>query len=440
VGARSRRAAPRERIARHGRGAAAPRVAPLSLPLVGSSATDLDPIDTVPDEAVPATRRLAAIGWASFVLLGWAGLLIPSLFRSVKSDFDLTDSAIGTFYLVNAIFYAVGSFGGGFVTERIGRRPVLSTAAILLGVGLALEATAPTWATFLVAGVPAGLGAGIVDGGMNGLILDLFRRRPGGALNLLHLGFSVGAATAPIVIGQLIGAGADWRAIILATAAAAVVIGVLLGLHHMPSGRHVRSASPDTNNRFARVSIVPLVALALAIGFYVSSEIGVSSWLVRFLDSASNDVATAALGLFWGGLAVSRLLAARVADRFPPVAFAATCSFAAGAALVGAIAVPSMPVSIALFVLSGFFFGPVYPMIMAIAGALYPNRIAAVTGTLAGSAVVGGIIYPPLMGLISDEAGIAVAMYGACLLAFACTGALAVAGAGARRLAAAAAA
>jgi MFS transporter, FHS family, glucose/mannose:H+ symporter len=410
------------------------------LPDVGSSATGLDPIETAAGEAVPATRRLAAIGWASFVLLGWAGLLIPSLFRSVKTDFALTDSAIGTFYLVNAIFYAVGSFGGGLVTERVGRRPVLATAAAVLGIGLALEATAPTWTVFLIAAVPAGLGAGIIDGGMNGLILDLFRRRPGGALNLLHLGFSVGAATAPIVIGQLVGAGADWRAIILATAAAALGIGVLLGLHHMPSGRHVKNATLDTGNRFARVSILPLVALALAIGFYVSSEIGVSSWLVRFLDSASNDVATAALGLFWGGLAVSRLLAARVADRFPPVAFAGACAFAAGAALVGAIAVPSLPAAIALFVLSGFFFGPVYPMIMAIAGALYPNRIAAVTGMLAGSAVVGGIIYPPLMGLISDEAGIAVAMYGAGLLAFACAGALAVAGTGARRLAAAAAA
>ena len=407
---------------------------------MGSSATDVDPIETAAGEAVPATRRLAAIGWASFVLLGWAGLLIPSLFRSVKTDFALTDSAIGTFYLVNAIFYAVGSFGGGLITERTGRRPILSTAAVLLGVGLALEAIAPTWTVFLIAGVPAGLGAGVVDGGMNGLILDLFRRRPGGALNLLHLGFSVGAATAPIVIGQLVGAGADWRAIILATAASALVIGILLGLHRMPSGRHVKSGSPDAATRLARVSIVPLVALALAIGFYVSSEIGVSSWLVRFLESASNDVATAALGLFWAGLALSRLLAARVADRFPPVAFAGACSFAAGAALVGAIAVPSLPASIALFLLSGFFFGPVYPMIMAIAGALYPNRIAAVTGTLAGSAVVGGIIYPPLMGLISDEAGIAVAMYGASLLAFACAGALAVAGAGARRLAAAAAA
>jgi MFS transporter, FHS family, glucose/mannose:H+ symporter len=408
------------------------------LPLVGSSATDLDPIDVAAGEAVPATRRLAAIAWVSFVLLGWAGLLIPSLFRSVKADFDLTDSAIGTLYLVNAIFYAVGSFGGGLVTERVGRRPVLSIAGVFLGVGLALEATAPTWTVFLTAAVPAGLGAGVIDGGMNGLVLDLFRRRPGGALNLLHLGFSVGAATAPIVIGQLVGAGADWRAIILTTAASAVVIGILLGLHHMPSGRHDRTAAPNGTRPFARISVLPLVALALAIGFYVSSEIGVSSWLVRFLDSASNDIATAALGLFWGGLAVSRLLAVRIADRFPPVAFAGTCALAAAGALVGAVAVPSLPASIALFALSGFFFGPVYPMIMAIGGALYPQRIAAVTGALAGSAVVGGIIYPPLMGLISDEAGIALAMYGACLLAFACAGALAVAGAGARRLAAAA--
>ena len=37
---------------------------------------------------------------------------------------------------------------------------------------------------------------------------------------------------------------------------------------------------------------------------------------------------------------------------------------------------------------------------MAIAGALYPNRIAAVTGTLAGSAVLGG-----LAGLIAGYAG-----------------------------------
>ena len=122
------------------------------------------------------------------------------------------------------------------------------------------------------------------------------------------------------------------------------------------------------------------------------------------------------------------------------MAFAGTCALAAAVALLAAVAAPTLPLSIALFALTGLAFGPVYPMIMVIGGALYPNRIAAVTGALAGAAVVGGIIYPPLMGLISDEAGIALAMYGACLLAFASAGALAVAGFGSRRLAAAAAA
>jgi fucose permease len=409
------------------------------LRLVGSSATDLDPIDVQASEAVPATRRLAAIAWASFVMIGWGSLLVPSLIRSVKVDFAQTDGGIGLFYLVGAIFYAFGSFGGGLITERIGRRPVLSFASVLIGVGLALQATAPSWSVFLLAAAPAGLGSGVVDGGMNGLVLDLFRRRPGGALNLLHLGFSVGAATSPIVIGQLVGAGIEWRTILMTTAAVAVIIGVLFGLHVMPSGRRHRAVPGDGTTPAARLPLLPIVALALAIGFYVSSEIGVSSWLVRFLESASNDVATTALGLFWAGLAVGRLLAARVADRFPPVAFAGTCALAATFALFGAVAAPWLPLSIALFTLAGFAFGPVYPMIMTIGGAMYPQRIAAVTGALAGSAVIGGIIYPPLMGLISDAAGIGVAMYGACLLALACAGALFVAGVGARRLAPAAA-
>jgi fucose permease len=405
------------------------------LALVGSSATSLDPIGQA-SEAVPATRRLAAIACVAFLLIGWSGLLVPSLIRSVKTDFVQSDAGLGLFYLVGAIFYAAGSFGGGLVTERVGRRFVLSGAAILIGIGLAAQAAAPSWTVFLIAAAPAGLGSGVVDGGMNGLILDLFRRRPGGALNLLHLFFSLGAAGSPLIVGQLVAAAIDWRTIVLATAVVAVVVGVVLALQVMPTGRHVRPSRDEGTRRApdTRRPVLPLVLLALAIAFYVSSEIGVSSWLVRFLESASNDVATMTLAAFWGGLALGRLLAARVADRFRPVRFATACALGAAIALLGAIVVPWLPLSIALFALSGFAFGPVYPMIMTIGGALYPGRLAAVTGGLAGSAVVGGIVYPPLMGFISVEAGIGVAMFGAGLLALACAGGLIAASVAARRL------
>ena len=60
-----------------------------------------------------------------------------------------------------------------------------------------------------------------------------------------------------------------------------------------------------------------------------------SNWLVRFLEPAPLTTATTALSLYWAGIAVGRLLAARFADRFDHVLFAATSSAAMSVALVG---------------------------------------------------------------------------------------------------------
>jgi galactose mutarotase-like enzyme/fucose permease len=404
-------------------------VAPVSCDLVHEERSE--------PEGPVGGRRLLAIAYGSFLLIGWAGLLVPALIRSIEHDFAQTDAGLGLFYFVNAVFYAAGSFGGGFATERVGRRVVLGAAPVLLAAGLVTAGEAPDWGWFLLAALPIGLGAGIVDGGMNALVLDLAGRRPGQALNRLHLFFSIGASGSPFVIGQLVGAGIDWRTLLVATAAPAVAVGALLAGSRMPSGRHHPSPpagaahiAPDEAP--GRRSRRALLALAIAIGFYVAAEIGVSSWVVRFLASASTGVATATLAAFWAGLALGRLAASRVADRYPPVAFTAGCALVAAAALVAAVGVPWVPVSIVGFALTGFAFGPVYPMIMSMGGALQPRRVAAVTGGLAGAAVVGGIVYPPLMGVISEGAGIGIAMLGAAALAAGSAAALWVAGPGLR--------
>ena len=60
-------------------------------------------------------------------------------------------------------------------------------------------ATVPTWGLFLALAIPFGLGSGAIDGGMNGLVLDLYPDGRGRALNLLHLFFSLGALASPLV-------------------------------------------------------------------------------------------------------------------------------------------------------------------------------------------------------------------------------------------------
>ena len=377
----------------------------------------------------PSSRPAAAgvVACLSFLLIGWSGLLVPSLIRSVREAFDQSDAGIGLFYFIYATLYATGSFAGGLATERLGRRTVLTGGVLLHGAGIVMLGVAPTWIVFMLAAVPMGLGAGIIDGGGNGLILDLYVRGRGRALNLLHLFFSLGALSAPVTIGRLVEGGLAWEAVVIGTGLVAFPLAALFGLVAMPGGRRDREAARASGA--GRIALQgPLILLGLAIGLYVAAEVGVSSWLVRFLEPAPLTTATLALSLYWAGLAVGRLVSSGLADRFDHRRFATASAVAMSVALAVAIFVPSLPLSIAFFALAGVASGPIYPMIVAIGGDRYPDRSAAVSGFLGGTAVVGSIVYPPVMGLLSVTVGLTVAMAGNIVIGLACAVALVVVG------------
>ena len=168
----------------------------------------------------PAARRtrltLGVLGCLTLLSVGWTGLLIPSLIRSIESTFGQTDAGIGVVYLVYAIAYMSGSFAGGTLTERLGRRIVLGGAVLIHAAGIAGFGLAPGWEIFVVAALVAGFGAGALDGGANGLVLDVYREGRGRAMNLLHMSFSIGALAAPLIVGTLVeaacrGSPSPWR-------------------------------------------------------------------------------------------------------------------------------------------------------------------------------------------------------------------------------------
>jgi fucose permease len=268
--------------------------------------------------------------------------------------------------------------------------------------------------------------------------MDLSVAGRGDQLSRLHLFFSVGALTAPLVLGLLVGAGVDWRLPMLASAAMVlVIVAPLRAVGSVPPRARSApapvadaevlaggSAGRDAADAAARPTLprsmrVPLVALAVAIACYVAAEVGVSSWLVAFLADEPVTTATLALSLFWLGLAGGRLAAGRLGRRIEPVRYASISAFVGAAAIVGALVGPAGAVQIALFAVAGFGFGPIYPMIMAVAGSLYPHRAATVSGLLTTAGVAGSVVYPPLMGFTSASLGLAAGMLGAAVLAFA---------------------
>ena len=389
-------------------------------------------IVSVQPPAMSSRARLAAgiVACLTLLAVGWTGLLIPSLLRSIKETFDQTDAGIGIVYLVYALAYAFGSFGGGPLTERLGRRQVLGTAVLVTAAGAAGLGLAPSWGTFLLAAVALGVGAGCLDGGANGLVLDVYREGRGRAMSLLHMSFSLGALSAPLLVGTLVESGIAWQAVAVGSGGVISLLAVAYLTVPMPSARRsARSADPLATTESGghdghSLLTGPLLLLGIAIAAYVAAEIGVSNWIVAFLEPAPLTTATLALSLYWAGLTVGRLLSSVIADRFDHLRFTVTCALGMGVTIAVASLAPSLPLAIAAFFAAGIASGPVFPMIVAIGGERYPERSAAVGGSLTGMAIIGSTIYPPAMGFLSVTVGLTVAMLGSAALAIACVAAL----------------
>ena len=259
------------------------------------------------------------------------------------------------------------------------------------------------------------------------MVLDLYPDARGRALNFVHLFFALGAFVSPIAIGALVDAGVPWQVVLAGPGPVAFLLAVPHLVTDLGDRRAVLGGQATTH--VGRLWLAPpILALGIGIGLYVAAEMGVSSWLVRFLAGSPLTTATTALGLFWGGLMLGRLVSARFADRFDHIALAMAAAIAAALALTGAILVPVVPVQIALFALVGFAYAPIYPLIVAVAGERYPDRASAVSGILTAAGVFGSVIYPPLMGLMSVSVGLSAAMAGTVVICLGCAGAVAVAG------------
>ena len=367
----------------------------------------------------PPSRAILLASYASFILIGWTGLFVPSLLRVLEGDFARSDAEFGLVYLVIALLFATGALSSGLAAGLLGRRAVNAAAALLITCGIGLESVAPTWPVFVVGAGLTGAGCGAIDAVVSSVIMDLSTSGSGGRLNRLHLFYSVGALAAPVAIGVLVSLGIGWRLIALATGLAGLALAQPLSRAGAVPPRPRSPAAAAAAGREATMLTslrLALAALGLAIAFYVAAESGVSSWLVGFLADEPLTAATLALSLFWAGIAAGRVVASRVADRFDPVRFTAVCALAGGIAVLAAVALGSAPVRIGLFLAAGFVFGPVYPMILSVAGSLVPHRAAAVAGIVTSAGVAGSITYPPLMGLIASLVGLGAGMLGAALL------------------------
>ena len=359
------------------------------------------------------------VAWIHVVLGAALAIQGPAL-PQIRTSFGLSLVGVSWLFPAMSLGHLLGVLGSSGSAATIRRRVVIVVGTATLTTGFAGIGGAPHWGMALAAGLVLGLGFGCVDVALNAAVGDgiLQPQAKARALNVLHAFFSAGTLLGPLLWAWSIERGATWRqahwlaAILLTTGLLAA-----LGVRFPAASPHPARRPPGWRillaDRYLRW-------LALMMLLYVGVEVGIAAWLTTYmieLHGASPATSARATAAFWGALLVGRLAAAGLIGRWSARRVLLASMIGAVAALLVAIGTESGSVATAAFALAGFCVAGVFPTVVAEAQARYPLHSGPSTALLIGSASVGWLVLPWLMGMAGELWGLGATMIGAAVTA-----------------------
>jgi MFS family permease len=367
------------------------------------------------DTDTAALRRARAAVAACFFLnaVFYAGL-VPRL-PELKAQLGLSSTALGTALAALPLGALLAALSSAALIRRFGSGRVASYGLVLLGVVVWTVSLAPNWLGLAAALLVLGALDAVVDVAQNAHGLRVQRHYGRSIINAFHGVWSVGA-----VVGGLLGSAAAGLQVPLGghLAASAVVFGavaVAASRAMLPGGDEPDAVATDVpRERPRRRTAVPALAVLgvlAACGAFV--EDAGASWSALYLRTElAAGAATAGLGFVALSVAmtVGRLTGDRVVDRFGRrrVARAGGALTAAGMDL--ALALPSVPATLAGFALAGLGVATLIPAVYQAADELpgLPHGVGlAVINWLLR---IGFLVSPPLIGVLADATSLRVAL------------------------------
>ncbi|MCL5745205.1 MAG: MFS transporter, partial [Acidobacteria bacterium] len=151
-----------------------------------------------------------------------------------------------------------------------------------------------------------------------------------------------------------------------------------------------------------------VLAMVMAIFFYVGAEVSVSAGIPLFLkerfDIDINKVGLLGTGLFFTALTIGRFSGGVIlnwieARKF----FVVTCAVS----ILGMLGLflPDRTLAVSSFFLTGIGFANIFPLVFSIAVDAMPEHSNELSGLMV-TAIVGGAFLPPIMGLVADRSSV----------------------------------
>jgi fucose permease len=356
-------------------------------------------------------EALFASACAGIFVFGIVLALLGTLFGlpGMRERLGIDLAGQGDVFLVMfaGIFTATAIVGP--VIDRIGSKWVLAASSLLVAAAMLVFLAARHFAGAASAAFMLGLGGGGLNTTANVLVSDLFDESRAARLNVLGTFFGVGALCIPLAAAAL----AAWLSItqlLVAASALALLVMLLYVAIGFPPPREREGFSWADAARVVRYPGVLMFGVLLL--FQSGSEAAIGGWTSTYIGSLgwTSQTATWVLAGYWAGLMAGRVVSARVPAHWskPLVLLGSGLGSIAGCALL--LSASSLATVTAGVALLGLSYANVFPVTLAMVGDRYSRFTGTVFGLLFSIALVGGMLFPWVVGQVSQRLGVRAGM------------------------------
>ena len=349
--------------------------------------------------------------YLAYIAGGFLSILPGPTLILLARNTHVSTATAGWIFTAGAGGFALGVLLSGALAGKVHPKTLLMTGLSLMAIGAIIYPLTSQFPVLLITALCKGIGFGTLDISINILMTLAFHDSLGESFNSLHSSYGIGALVAPALLSLTLAVMHDFRPAYFTGTILSIICIIMLACQNAPStaAPPARSAQPAQTAAISTRQILrqPLLWLmALAFFFYVIAEIGFSNWIVTAISqTAAVSLALAApfATAFWAGLTLSRVVGGQVLKRAMlsenRVLFLCIIGGCLSCLLV-AIFPGQLLISFSASACAGFFFGPIYPGLMAIAARWYIHAPDTLSSVMLFSCGISDMIFPVLMGLL----------------------------------------
>lgn len=370
-------------------------------------------------QADSRNTRLASIG-ISYAALPWGQLSLTAivacvvtgamlsfgpLVPEVRADLGLSNTWAGLITSATVFAHTLLQLPSGHITDSLGAKRTIAVGITVVGIGVLASGLAPSLPVLFLARLLVGVGTatGFVAGLTYTAALVPAEQRVM-AQSVYGAAGSAGVLLV-LLVSERLSALDGWRVALVAEGLAFLLVGWLVVARLRDNRSHSVQPALSWGETLREA---PLWLLGLAHLVTYGAFVGVTSWVVTFLWERHG------VGLEWAGPLSALLACGAIVGRLVGGPFSIgrqraviiwSC-FIAAASLACAPLAPTLPLALLALVVFGWFlsvpFGAVFTYASLVSGRSASGRELSLIN---GTANLGALAFPPLVGLALDYTG-----------------------------------